>query len=136
MLRARAMSERGAAPERQAVLDGNRRTLLVQLLQQVLHRAHPVVVGIVGAEESLVFPGHGPEKVGVVSRRAHRRMIAFRKLHQIVLFDGIGLIDLPVFGIHPLDGESLLRLSVGLEDPDDIIADLKAGLDKIEEEKQ
>lgn len=33
-------------------------------------------------------------------------------------------------------GESLLRLSVGLEDPDDIIADLKAGLDKIEEEKQ
>ena len=33
-------------------------------------------------------------------------------------------------------GESLLRLSVGLEDPNDIIADLKAGLDKIEEEKQ
>ena len=30
--------------------------------------------------------------------------------------------------------ESLLRLSVGLEDPDDLIADLKEGLDKIEEE--
>ena len=31
--------------------------------------------------------------------------------------------------------ESLLRLSVGLEDPDDLIADLRAGLDKIEEER-
>ena len=30
--------------------------------------------------------------------------------------------------------ESLLRLSVGLEDPDDLIADLKAELDKIEVE--
>ena len=28
--------------------------------------------------------------------------------------------------------ESMLRLSVGLEDPDDLIADLKAELDKIE----
>ena len=30
--------------------------------------------------------------------------------------------------------ESLLRLSVGLENPEDLIADLKEGLDKIEEE--
>ncbi len=30
--------------------------------------------------------------------------------------------------------ETMLRLSVGLEDPDDIIADLKRGLDEIEVE--
>ena len=74
------------------------------------------MVRIVGAKESLVFPGHGQEEVGVVSLCAHCCVLAFQKFHQTVLFDGITLIDLPTGGVHALDSESLLRLEQKIVD--------------------
>ena len=68
------------------------------------------MVGVVGAEEALMLARHEPEEIAVVSRRADGRVVAGGELHQLVLLDGVGLVDGAVAGVHPLNGEALLGL--------------------------
>ena len=53
---------------------------------------NPVVVRVVGPEKALMVPCGCPQKIGMVARGAHRRMVAIRKFHQLILPDRIALV--------------------------------------------
>lgn len=88
--------------------EGSPKNVLL-LLDQIFHGADPLVIGVIGTIEALILAGHQPQEIGVVAGRAHGGMITPGELHQLVVFDPVGLVDLAVGGIQALHAEALLR---------------------------
>ena len=59
---------------------------------------------------------HQPQEVGVVARRADRRVVAVRELDQLVVLHAVGLVDLAVRGVEALHAEALLRIEQEIVD--------------------
>ena len=68
------------------------------------------MIRISGAEESLVFACHQPQKICLVAGRSHRGVIPLWKLNQFILFHRISFVDFPILCIQLLDGKALFRL--------------------------